>query len=65
MGKKATDRVKAILAEKNVMDRWLAEKLGKMQQQFRDGLQVRFTPITTFEDCRKLDVKLTSLFNEK
>ena len=66
MSKKAINRLKVMLAEKNVSSKWLAEQLGKnettVSRWCTNDVQ---PPIKTFvEIAEKLNVKLTSLFND-
>ena len=66
MSKKAINRLKVVLAEKNVSSKWLSEQLGK-----NEAIVSRWCtnevqpPVKTFAKiAEKLNVKLTSLFND-
>lgn len=66
MSNKAINRLKVVLAEKNVSNKWLAEKLGKNEATISrwctNDVQ---PPIKTFvKIAEKLNVRLTSLFND-
>ena len=66
MSKKAINRLKVILAEKNVSSKWLAEQLGKNEATiYRWCTNEIQPPLKTFvQIAEKLDVRLTSLFND-
>lgn len=66
MSKKAINRLKVILAEKNVSSKWLAEQLGKNEAIISRWCTNEVQPpLKTFvQIAEKLDVKLTSLFND-
>ena len=66
MSKKAINRLKVILAEKNVSSKWLAEQLGKNEATISRWCTNEVQPpLKTFvQISEKLDVKLTSLFND-
>lgn len=66
MSKKAINRLKAVLAEKNVSSKWLAEQLGKNEATISRWCTNEVQPpIKTFVlISEKLNVKLTSLFND-
>lgn len=66
MSKKAINRLKVILAEKNVSSKWLAEQLGKNEATISRWCTNEVQPpLKTFvQIAEKLDVKLTSLFND-
>lgn len=66
MSKKAINRLKVVLAEKNASSKWLAEQLGKneatVSRWCTNDVQ---PPIKTFvQISEKLDVKLSTLFND-
>jgi transcriptional regulator with XRE-family HTH domain len=66
MSKKAINRLKVVLAERNVSSKWLAEQLGKNEATIsRWCTNEAQPPIKTFiKIAEKLNVKLTSLFND-
>lgn len=66
MNKKAINRLKVVLVEKNVSSKWLAEQLGKNEATVSRWCTNEVQPpIKTFvQIAEKLDVKLTSLFND-
>ena len=66
MSRKAINRLKVILVEKNLISRWLAEQLGKNETIISRWCSNEVQPsIKTFVQIpEKLDVKLTSLFND-
>ncbi|MFW2477098.1 MAG: helix-turn-helix transcriptional regulator [Sediminibacterium sp.] len=66
MSKKAINRLKVVLAEKNMSSKWLAEQLGKNEATISRWCTNEVQPpIKTFVlIAEKLDIKLTSLFNE-
>ncbi len=66
MSKKAINRLKVVLAEKNVSSKWLAEKLGKNEATISRWCTNEVQPpIKTFvKIADSLDVKLTKLFND-
>lgn len=66
MVKKSINRIKVVLAENNLSSKWLAEQLGKneatVSRWCTNDVQ---PPVKTFaEIAKKLNVKLTSLFND-
>jgi putative transcriptional regulator len=66
MSKKVINRIKVVLTEKNLSSRWLAEALNKneatVSRWCTNDVQ---PPIKTFvQIAEKLNVKLTSLFND-
>lgn len=67
MSKKVINRLKVVLAEKNVSSKWLAEQLGKNEATISRWCTNEVQPpIKTFiQIAEKLNVKLTSLFNEQ
>jgi len=66
MSKKAINRLKVILVEKNLSSKWLAEQLNKNEATISRWCTNEVQPpIKTFvQIAEKLDVKLTALFNE-
>ncbi|MDV3719760.1 transcriptional regulator [Elizabethkingia anophelis] len=64
MSKKAINRLKVVLAEKNLSSKWLAEQLGKNEATISRWCTNEVQPpIKTFvRIAEKLDIKLTSLF---
>ena len=66
MKRKATNRLKVVLAEKNLTSKWLAEQLGKNEATISRWCTNEVQPpIKTFvKIAEKLDIKLTSLFND-
>lgn len=66
MSKKAINRLKVVLAEKNVSSKWLAEQLGKNEATISRWCTNEVQPpIKTFvQISEKLNVRLTSLFND-
>ncbi|WP_418501786.1 helix-turn-helix transcriptional regulator [Flagellimonas sp.] len=66
MRKKAINRLKVVLVEKNVSSKWLAEQLGKNEATVSRWCTNEVQPpIKTFvQIAETLDVKLTSLFND-
>lgn len=66
MSKKAINRLKVVLAEKNVSSKWLAEQLNKNEATVSRWCTNEVQPpIKTFVlIAEKLDVKLTTLFND-
>ena len=66
MSKKAINRLKVVLAEKNLTNKWLAEQLGKNEATVsRWRTNEILPPIKTFiQIAEKLNIKLTSLFND-
>lgn len=66
MSKKVINRIKVVLAEKNLSSKWLAEQLNKneatVSRWCTNDVQ---PPIKTFVQISEiLEVKLTNLFNE-
>lgn len=66
MSKKAINRIKVVLTEKNLSSKWLAEQLKKneatVSRWCTNDVQ---PPIKTFvKIAEMLDVKLTKLFND-
>ena len=66
MSKNAINRVKVVLAEKNLSSKWLAEQLNKneatVSRWCTNDVQ---PPIRTFVTIAELlNVKLTNLFND-
>jgi len=66
MSKKVINRLKVVLAEKNLSSKWLAEQLGKneatVSRWCTNDVQ---PPIKTFIKIAEiLDIKLINLFNE-
>lgn len=66
MKRKAINRLKVVLAEKNLTSKWLAEQLGKNEATISRWCTNEVQPpIKTFvKIAEKLDIKLTSLFND-
>lgn len=66
MSKKAINRLKVILVEKNLSSKWLAEQLGKNEATISRWCTNEVQPpIKTFVKVSELlDVKLTNLFND-
>ncbi len=66
MTRKAINRLKVVLVEKNVSSKWLAEQLGKNEATISRWCTNEVQPpIKTFvQIAEKLDVKLTTLFND-
>ena len=66
MSKKAINRLKVVLAEKNVSSKWLSEQLGKNEATVSRWCTNEVqSPVKTFAKiAEKLNVKLTSLFND-
>ena len=66
MKRKAINRLKVVLVEKNVSSKWLAEQLGKNEATISRWCTNEVQPpIKTFvQIAEKLDVKLTTLFND-
>ena len=66
MSKKAINRLKVVLAEKGLSSKWLAEELGKNEATISRWCTNEVQPpIKTFvKIAEKLNVKLTSLFND-
>lgn len=66
MSKKAINRIKVVLTEKNLSSKWLAEKLDKneatVSRWCTNDVQ---PPLKTFVTIAEvLKVKLTNLFND-
>lgn len=61
------NRIKEVLVEKGIKQKWLAEKLGKSYNMVNSYAQNRRQPSveTLFEIANILDVKVTELLNEK
>ncbi len=61
------NRIKEVLEEKGIKQKWLAEKLGKSYNMVNSYAQNRRQPSveTLFEISKILDVKVTELLNEK
>ena len=61
------NRIKEVLEEKGIKQKWLAEKLGKSYNMVNSYAQNRRQPSveTLFEIAKILDVKVTELLNEK
>lgn len=66
MSKKVINRLKVVLAERNLSSKWLAEQLGKNEATISRWCTNEVQPpVKTFvKIAEKLDVKLTSLFND-
>ena len=66
MKRKAINRLKVVLVEKNLTSKWLAEQLGKNEATISRWCTNEVQPpIKTFvKIAEKLDIKLTSLFND-
>lgn len=66
MSKKTINRLKVVLAEKNLSNKWLAEQLGKNEATVSRWCTNEVQPqIKTFvKIAEKLEIKLTSLFND-
>ncbi|MGV3459945.1 MAG: helix-turn-helix transcriptional regulator [Flavobacterium sp.] len=66
MSKKAINRLKVVLAEKRLSSKWLAEQLGKNEATVSRWCTNEVQPpIKTFvEIAEKLEIKLSSLFND-
>ncbi len=66
MTRKAINRLKVVLVEKNVSSKWLAEQLGKNEATISRWCTNEVQPpIKTFvQIAEKLDVKLSTLFND-
>ena len=66
MNKKAINRLKGVLAEKNVSSKWLSEQLGKNEATVSRWCTNEVQPpIKTFvQIAEKLNIRLTSLFND-
>ena len=66
MSKKAINRLKVVLAEKNLSSKWLSEQLGKNEATISRWCTNNVQPpIKTFvQIAEKLDIRLTSLFND-
>lgn len=66
MSKKAINRLKVVLAERNLSSKWLAEQLGKNEATISRWCTNEVQPpVKTFvKIAEKLDVKLTYLFND-
>ena len=64
MSKKAINRLKVILVEKNLSSKWLAEQLGKNEATVSRWCtnDVQPTIKTFIKIAEKLDVKLADLF---
>ena len=60
------NRIKVVLAEKQRTSKWLAEQLGKNEATISRWCTNEVQPpIKTFvKIAEKLDIKLTSLFND-
>ena len=67
MSKKAINRLKVVLVEKNVSSKWLAEKLNKneatVSRWCTNDVQPSLT--TLFNISEILEVKMTDLLNDK
>lgn len=61
------NRIKEVLEEKGIKQKWLAEKLGKSYNMVNSYAQNRRQPSveTLFEIAKILDVKVAKLLNEK
>jgi transcriptional regulator with XRE-family HTH domain len=66
MSKKAINRLKVVLVEKNLSSKWLAGQLGKNEATISRWCTNEVQPpVKTFvQIAEKLGVKLTSLFND-
>lgn len=66
MTRKAINRLKVVLVEKNVSSKWLAEQLGKNEATISRWCTNEVQPpIKTFvQIAEKFDVKLSTLFND-
>ena len=66
MSKKVINRIKVVLADKNLISKWLAEQLNKNEATVSLWCINDIQPtIKTFVQILELlDVKLTNLFNE-
>lgn len=65
MTKKAINRLKVVLAEKNVSSKWLAEKLGKNEATISRWCTNDVQPSlkTLFDIANILNIKTTDLIN--
>ena len=61
------NRIKEVLEQKGIKQKWLSEKLGKSYNMVNSYAQNRRQPSveTLFEIAKILDVKVTVLLNEK
>lgn len=66
MSKKAINRLKVVLVEKNLSSKWLAEQLEMNEATISRWCTNEVQPpLKTFvKIAEKLDVKLTTLFND-
>ena len=66
MSKKTINRLKVVLAEKGKTNKWLSEKLNKNETTVSRWCTNEVQPpVKTFAKiAEKLNVKLTSLFND-
>lgn len=66
MSKKAINRLKAVLAEKNITSKWLAEKLGKNEATISRWCTNDVQPnlITLSEISEILNINISELINE-
>ncbi|MEG1380592.1 MAG: helix-turn-helix transcriptional regulator [Bacteroidales bacterium] len=66
MSKNAINRIKVILAEKNLSNKWLAKQLKKNEATVSRWCTNDVQPnLKTFvKIAEKLEVKLTALFND-
>jgi ribosome-binding protein aMBF1 (putative translation factor) len=66
MSKKAINRIKVVLTEKNLSSKWLAEKLNKNEATISrwctNDVQPPVKTLVTIAEV--LDVKLTKLLND-
>jgi putative transcriptional regulator len=66
MSKKAINRIKVVLTEKNLSSKWLAEQLNKNEATISrwctDDVQPPVKTLVTIGEV--LDVKLTKLLND-
>jgi putative transcriptional regulator len=66
MSKKAINRIKVVLTEKNLSSKWLAEQLNKNEATISrwctNDVQPPVKTLVTIAEV--LDVKLTKLFND-
>ena len=61
------NRIKEVLEQKGIKQKWLSDKLGKSYNMVNSYAQNRRQPSveTLFEIAKILDVKVTVLLNEK
>ncbi len=67
MSKKAINRLKAVLAEKNLTSKWLAEKLGKNEATISrwctNDVQPNLNTLVRISDL--LEISISELINDK